>query len=184
MDDLPMVVTFAGTIAVTSLTRCPATIRISVDATGRCDTPASYSMDVIVRDEAVPTVWTKAQGGATGMNGTFVLPFSASLGDNVRIDASAVAIAVTCPSQNATVRQPVYSGQQTGPNRVDVVGTVAISNVTGGPATIRVEVSGTDPCGNRGTAARDVQVDGLSPPEGPSTGPGSETAPVSATAFL
>jgi hypothetical protein len=106
-----------------------------------------------------------------------VLPFSATLRDDVRLAPSDVVVSVTNPSQNATVRLPSFTLQAVAPDQVDVVGTVVIAGVTEDPATIRVEVSGSDPCDNVGTDAREVIVTGAAAPEGVSPGPGGEALP-------
>ena len=180
---LPLLVLFSGTIRVSSLVRCPGTVRIVVEGADHCAEPLDQSVDVVVRDVGMPVVATSAQGGSTGMNGSYVLPFSASLRDDGRLDAASVVVAVTNPSQNAVVRQPVYTAQQVAPDRVDVTGTVTISNLASDKATIRVEVAGADFCTNRATDAQEVEVTGTTQPDGEAMGEDDDVTPVLATAF-
>lgn len=158
-------VTFSGTVTVSDLTGCPAVVRVQVDGADGCALAASDFADVTVIDPIAPTVVTQATGGEVGPTCTYVLPFSATLNDNCKIDAADVAVTITNPSNNATLGIPQYVAQQVAPGHVEVSGTVLVSDLQSCPARILVEVGIGDGCSNAASDTSEVEVIDTTPPE-------------------
>ena len=74
--------------------------------------------------------------------------FSATVTDNCGVTPGAVTVVVTLPTGNATLGTPTINKTQNGQGRVDVSGSVLVSNLSGCPATVQVTVDATDCCSN------------------------------------
>lgn len=79
--------------------------------------------------------------------------FSATVTDNCCIDPGNVVVTVTLPSGNATLGTPTITKTPVGSNRVDINGSVLVSDLDGCPATVQATVDATDCCGNSASTA-------------------------------
>ncbi len=158
-------VDFSGTVTVSDLSSCPSIVRITAVGTDGCGLADDAIADVTVLDPTPPVVVTDATGGEVGPTCTYLLPFTAVLTDNCAIDPSDVIVNVTNPSNNATVDIPQWVTAQPLPGRLEVTGTVLVSDLTSCPAVIRVDVGIADQCGNASNDTIDVEVVDVTPPE-------------------
>lgn len=158
-------VDFSGTVTVSDLTGCPAVVRIEVTGEDGCGLEDSDIADVTVLDPVDPVVVTDATGGEVGATCTYLLPFSAVITDNCDLDPSDVVVTITNPSNNATVDTPDYQVAQPQDNRLEVTGTVLVSDLMSCPAVIRVEVGIADGCDNAASDTTEVEVVDVTPPQ-------------------
>jgi hypothetical protein len=111
-----------------------------------------------------PTVALNVTGGSVDANCVGLVSFSATVTDDCRVDAGDVATAVTLLTANATLGVPVVNVVQTDVRTVTITGSVAVSNLTGSPAVVQVQVSGADECLNPFLATQTASVVDASPP--------------------
>jgi len=163
----PNEVSVTGSVLVSDLTSCPATIELRVDADDCCDNPAETCVataDVV--DETQPELTCSATGGVVDENCEYLLPFDATITDNCCVDRDDVRVDVTLLTGNATLGVPTINKTQVSPDEVSVTGSVLVSDLTSCPATVEVRVEADDCCENAGepcVATADVTDD--IPPE-------------------
>ena len=158
-------VLLSGSVAVGGVTACPVDLRVRVEATDACGAPAATALDARVVDGIAPAVAARAQGGAMNPAGLFVLPFSASILDNAPVAPGDVVVSVTNPTGNATVGTPVFLWGETTPGApAELTGLVAVTDVKGFPAVVRIAVDVRDGCHNAGSDVREVLVAPPVPP--------------------
>ena len=146
-----------GGVIVHSLTGCPATLTVEINATDCCGNNEVWTEDADVTDDISPgitglTVSDETVDGCCEATVTF----SATVTDNCCVTPGAVTVVVTLPSGNATLGAPTINKVQNGQGRVDVSGSVLVSDLTGCPATVEVTIAATDCCGNSAIQASDT----------------------------
>jgi hypothetical protein len=104
-------------------------------------------------------------GGAVDAGCEFTVTFSATVGDNCDLPASAVDASVALLTGNATLGTPVINKSQVDGKTVAVSGSVLVSGLTGSPATVRVTVSATDVNGHFASASGEGDVSDTTPPQ-------------------
>lgn len=160
------VVSVSGSVLVSDLTSCPATVRVRAEATdcaGNFNTRADTA-DVV--DEAPPTVECDSVGGEVDENCEFLVTFTGTVTDNCCVTPDAVDVQVELTTANATLGTPTINKTQTAPNVVDITGSVLVSDLTSCPATVRVAIAGIDCCGNpSGECETFADVVDVTPPE-------------------
>ncbi len=128
---------------------CPLDCTATLTVTDCYGETAVCESNVNVYDDSNPTIVSDAVGGLVDDECEYVLPFTATITDNCCVDPIAVSVAVTNPTNNATLSNlSVANVSQDGGKRVEVTGSVLVSDLTSCPATIRIEVNATDCCGN------------------------------------
>ncbi len=146
----PTEVLVEGTVTVSGVTACPVVVSLNITATDCCDNVANLvcaSGNIV---DVTPPVFTtcSATGGQVDDNCEYVMPFSATVTDACCVnaaDVSAVALVVT---NNATLSNLTVNKVQANQGRVDVTGSVLVSQLTSCPATVRITFSASDCCGN------------------------------------
>ena len=150
-------VSVTGSVRVSDLTGCPATVRVTVDAddcSGNSAEQCAASADIT--DNIAPTITCQASGGTVNESCTGTVRFEATVTDNCCVNAEAVSAGVELASGSATLGSPEVTKTQVGPNLVRVTGSVTVSDVSGCSATIRVQVDARDCCGNQADQCADT----------------------------
>lgn len=140
----------------------PVTLTIT-DLQGAAD---SCDASVDVNDDTNPTSVCDAVGGVVDDNCEYVLPFSATIQDNCCLDIADVSVNVSLLTGNATLGSPdIQMQRSTDGRRIDVTGTVSVSNLTSCPATVRVTVDALDCWGNHAEqCVAEADVNDVTPP--------------------
>jgi len=129
--------TITNTAVVTSLDPDP-------DNTNNTASEVTTVIDVTPPE----VVFCNAFGGAVDANCEFTVTFTARVTDDCCVNADDVSVLVDLPTANATLGVPTINKQQVGEDRVDVSGSVLVSDLTGCPATVRVRINAEDCSGN------------------------------------
>ena len=153
-----------GTVTVSDITACPAQVDVKVEGKDACGAVGTQHQTVSVNETEPPVVAVSATGGDVGPACTYLMPFTARVTDNCRVDAADVQVLVSNPSANATLDPPTISKVQTTAQQVDITGTVLVSDLTSCPAVIQVDVKATDVCGNAAANLATAQVFDRIPP--------------------
>ena len=141
-------VTITGSVMVSDVTVCPASVSVSVTALDCCGESTLRTESAQVIDDTPPSISGSATGGTVDANCEYLVPFSATITDNCCIDFVDVTVDATLPTANATLGTPdVYISQQPD-GSVMVTGSVLVSDLEGCPATVRVTVDAIDCCDN------------------------------------
>jgi len=150
-------VDISGSVPVSDLNGCPATVQVTVDATDCCGNSASDVQTGNVIDTTAPVISNLTVSDETvDDNCEATVMFSATVTDNCCIDADSVVVNVTLPTGNATLGTPTITKTQFSTNQVDISGSVLVSDLNGCPATVQVTVDATDCCGNIGIQASET----------------------------
>jgi hypothetical protein len=91
--------------------------------------------------------------------------FSATVQDDCGVLAGDVSVNVSALTANFTLGTPTVQTSQLFDNQVGVEGSVLVSDLTGGPARLRVSIGGTDNCSLQEESFRDVEITDDTPPE-------------------
>jgi hypothetical protein len=144
-------VSVSGSVLVSDLTGCPATIEVRIEATDACGNPAEPCIATAdVTDEIAPQLTCDATDGAVDANCEYLLPFNATITDNCCVNRDDVRVAVSLLTGNATLGSPTINKTQVSPSQVSVTGSVLVSDLTDCPATVEVRVEADDCCHNAG----------------------------------
>ena len=143
-----------GSVQVSDLNGCPATVEVTIDATDCCGNNSSDSQTGDVIDTTAPVISDLVVSDET-VDDTCeaTVTFSATVTDNCCVNSDDVTVNVSLPSGNATLGTPTITKTQNGNGEVDVTGSVQVSDLNGCPATVEVAVDATDCCGNAATQA-------------------------------
>ncbi|MHC5024762.1 MAG: reprolysin-like metallopeptidase [Planctomycetota bacterium] len=138
---------------------------------GRVKVQASSSIffdvnpnDFEVVEQAPDVIWPAIPDGTVDDQCEATVEFTATVQDDCGILANDVSVSVQPLSANFTLGTPVVGIQQLFPNQVGVTGSVLVSDLTGGPASLRVTVDGTDNCSLMTSESRDVTITDDTPP--------------------
>lgn len=98
-----------------------------------------------------PVVSVEASSGEVDDACEFLVQFSATVTDQCGVSANNVSVGFTPLGNNFTLGVPTVNTVQNGAAQVDVSGSVLISDLTGSPATLDIQVEATDACGAQTT---------------------------------
>ena len=151
-------VDITGSVLVFGLTGRPATVQVTVNADDCCGNGTSQVQgtgDVI--DTTDPLISGVAVSDeSVDENGQATVTFSATVTDNCSVTPGGMTVDVTLSTGNATLGTPTIHKVQNGQGRVDVSGSVLVSNLSGCPATVQVTVDADDCCGNGASQAQET----------------------------
>jgi len=147
----------SGTIAIHSLTGCPATLEIEIDATDCGGNHDDWTEDAQVEDEIIPVIHDLRVDEHVVVDDCCeaVVTFDGYVTDNCCVASGGFAIGVTNPTSDATVdftQAADVTFTQGEQGRVDFAGEIAVSALTDGAATVNLGIDATDCCGNPSTA--------------------------------
>jgi len=117
---------------------------VTLTITDRFGQTDSCAARVTLLDETAPTITCNATGGQVDGNCEFVVTFSATVLDNCCVDVDDVTVTVTNPTGNATLGVPSINKAQVGDRRVNVTGSVLVSDLTSCPATVQISTAAQD----------------------------------------
>lgn len=139
-----------GSVTVSAVSGCPVVVSISVTATDCCDNVANLTCDSGEIVDITPPVFTfcTVVGGEVDDNCEYLMPFSASITDSCCINVSDVGGSLAVITNNAVLSNVTANFVQVNQGRVDLNGTVLVSQLTSCPATIRLTLGAVDCCGN------------------------------------
>ena len=156
----PTRVDIAGTVTVSNLTSCPATVDLDIDAEDCTGNTSTLGDSVTVSDSTGPT-YSVIQGFPFGEQSmdedcSLTFPIEILVADNCRIDEANVTVTVSDPA-DATVTDTLAKAQE-GANAVRITGNMTISSLTDGESTVSVDVTSSDCCGNGGSLSHGLTV--------------------------
>jgi hypothetical protein len=140
----------SGSVLVSNLTGCPATVEATIDATDCCGNGATQVSDTgDVNDSTIPVIAWDTELPASPQHVSsdtcaITLPIQATVTDNCCILAGNVSVDISVT--NATIAHDV-TVVQVGDD-VLVSGAITVSALIGCPAVLSVEIDATDCCGN------------------------------------
>ena len=143
----------SGTIVVHSLTGCPATIEVEIDATDCGGNHHEWTESAEVRDDILPEIQTLRVDEHVVLDECCetVVTFDGTVVDNCCVHADGITITVTNPTNNAAVEFDQATDvrfTQCVLGQVDFSGEIAVPCVSSCPAIVQVTVNATDCCGN------------------------------------
>lgn len=154
----------SGSVLVSALSGCPATVQVTIDATDCCGNDATQVSDTgYVTDTSIPVindlvvddhVLVSADCCETTVN------FTANVTDNCCIVPDNVAVTVTLPTNNAILENIVVNRVQNGQGRVDITGSADVRCLTSCPARVEVHIEATDCCGNDAVPVSSTATEG------------------------
>jgi hypothetical protein len=113
---------------------------------------SSCDAEVDVIDNTDPTTTCDATAGLADENCEYDMPFTATIDDNCCVNPDDVTVNVSLTTANATLGTPSISKvSSNNGTRVEVSGTVLVSDLTSCPATVEVTVDAVDCWGNSTT---------------------------------
>ena len=143
-------VDITGTVTVSNLTSCPATVDLDIDAEDCTGNTSTSGDSVTVSDLSAPTLtWIiDLPDTAQSMDEdcSLTLPVEMLVEDNCCIVAGGVDITLT-DAGDVTVADTLTKTQE-GANAVRITGDVTLSALTDGEATVDLDVDATDCCNN------------------------------------
>jgi hypothetical protein len=119
--------------------------------------------DFTVTEEG-PVVTASITGGDVDDDCEVLVTFSGTVTDDCSVDDDDVDVTISLPFGGATLGTPTIELTQVDAATVEVSGSVLVSNLTGGPATVRIEIDAEDGCGNTGSDSADDTVQDTTPP--------------------
>ena len=162
----------SGTVTVSDLSGCPATVRIRLDAQDCCGNLAAQlegSFDV--SDDIVPVVSALVVSNELVSDECCLatVTFVAEVTDNCCLSWEAVTVDVSLPTGNAVLETIDPHVSQIDANRVEIVGSADVRCLTSCPARVQVTINAVDCCGNSADTRTSKIDEGLvidtSPPE-------------------
>ena len=105
-----------------------------------------------------PEIAAEAQGGAVDGSCQFTATFTATITDACGINADTVTVDAVVQGDNADLSNLTFNPQQVDQSTVQVDGSVMVSNVSGGPATVLFDIAAADTCGLAGGVVAEAQV--------------------------
>ncbi len=160
----PTTVTVQGSVLVSALTGSPATVQVQVNTADCCGATASCISTANVTDPIPPQITCDIIGGPVDDRCERLVTFSALVKDNCCVNAASVTAQVALLTANATLGVPSVTVVQAGPGIVTVTGSVLVSGLLGGPATLQLLVQGSDCAGNAASCSRNADVVDVTPP--------------------
>ncbi len=143
--------TITGKVDVQNLTSCPATVHVTLDAqdcAGNAAAQSQASGNVVdATSPAIANLVVTPQDGLVDGACEEPVTFSATVTDDCCIDPGSVI--VTPSVANATMSAVVIDKVAFGAKEVRITGSLLVSDLTGCPAIVRVDVSATDSRANR-----------------------------------
>lgn len=136
--------------------------RIMVEAVGNIFFDIS-DLPFAVADQA-PVIVVDAVGGDVDDACEYLVTFSATVTDDGEVAAADVDVTVSLTTGNATLGTPTINKVQANANTVTVTGNVLVSDLTGSPATVLVEVDAMDACGAMASEQAEADVSDTTPP--------------------
>lgn len=136
--------------------------RIRINAVGNIFFTLSET-DFTVTEEG-PEVTASITGGDVDDDCEVLVTFSGTVTDDCSVDDDDVDVTISLPFGGATLGTPTIEKTQVDGATVEVSGSVLVSNLTGGPATVRIEIDAEDGCGNTGSESADATVQDTTPP--------------------
>lgn len=104
--------------------------------------------DFTVESNDPTTDLISATGGSVDDNCQRLVTFAAVFSDDCELLSGDVDVSVSIPSANASFDPPTINKTQIDGQTVGVNGSVLVYTLTGSPATVRVDYTVTDNCGN------------------------------------
>jgi hypothetical protein len=131
---------------------------VTIDAADCCGNDAAQASDTgDVTDTSIPVINDLTVSDETvDANCEATVTFSAMVTDNCCVTPGGVTVNVTLPTGNATLGTPTINKTQNGQGRVDISGSVLVSDLIGCPAMVQVTVDATDCCDNNATQASET----------------------------
>jgi hypothetical protein len=111
-----------------------------------------------------PAIVCDIVGGEVDDDCEFLATFTGTVTDDCSVDDGDVDIVLSLPLGGATLGTPTVNKVQVDGATVTVSGSVLVSDLTGGPVTVRLSIGAEDNCGNTGTCQSDAQVADTTPP--------------------
>lgn len=150
-----------GSVPVSHLDGCPATVQVTIDTVDCCGNSATQSSATgNVIDSITPSIaWTTSLPPSpqyTDANCLITIPIYATVSDNCCISAANVTKSIVV-TNNATVVDTVII-TQIDDNHVRVSGDITVSALTGCPAVLTVGITGTDCCVNTNSWTSSVNI--------------------------
>ncbi len=125
---------------------------VSLTITDLQGASASCSAQVDVIDNTNPTSTCDATSGLADAACEYLLPFTATINDNCCLTTADVAVDVKLITGNATLASPtIVKALVANGTRVEVSGSVLVSDLTSCPATVEIKVDADDCWGNSAT---------------------------------
>ena len=149
----PNEVLVSGTIVVRSLTGCPATLEIAIDASDCGGNGNTWDESAEIRDDILPAISVLRVDEHVVLDECCeaIVTFDGTVEDNCCVHADGITITVTNPTGNATVTFDQATDVQFTQcllGQVDFSGEIAVRCVTSCPAIVQVTVNANDCCGN------------------------------------
>ena len=146
-------VTVSGTIVVYSLTGCPATLEIEIDATDCGGNQNVWTEIATVEDDIVPVIRDLRVDKHVVLDACCegIVTFDGTVEDNCCVLPNGITIEVTHPTGNAVIefsQAADVAFQQVTAHRVDFSGEVHVRCLADCPAIAGVTVNADDCCGN------------------------------------
>jgi len=114
--------------------------------------------------EDPPDVSLTVNGGEVDENCEFTLTFEADVTDDCSVDAADITVTIGQVGDVATIGTPTINKQQINDTTVEIDGSVLISDLSGSPAQIGVEIDAVDGCGFEGDGFELADVEDTTPP--------------------
>lgn len=143
-----------GTVPVSGLVDCSATVRITVNAVDRCNNAAIPCVaTAVVSDTTAPQISAcSAQTANTDATCAATMNFSVTVNDNCGVDPQGLMVTPTLTAGNATFGTPSYTAEPLSPTQTRFVGTLPITELMGCAATVRLTFVAQDRCGRASAA--------------------------------
>lgn len=137
------------------------TLSARLQVIANVDVPYAFLDEAVTIVSAPPQIASTAQGGAVDENCERTVTFSATITDDCAPDTATVS--VTLIGDNATLGEPDYEVVETDTS-LEVNGTILVSGLTGSPALVLIEYTGTDNCGRVAMDSDTASVSDEMPP--------------------
>lgn len=128
----------------------PGTFNSFISFQGNEVATALIATSPFTLDDTAPAIVCNATSVDADTNCEATVPFSATITDNCCLDPNDVSVMVS--ATGATAGMPSFTVTQVGPSELSISGTVAVSDVTGCPASIDITIDAVDCCGNAATS--------------------------------
>jgi len=137
-------VDLSGSVRVYAITDAPVELQLAVSALDCAGNPASCERTATVDEAGGPAITCSATGGTLDETCAFVVTFEGLVEDVCCVLAEDVTVAVELATGEAVLGIPSISKSQVGPGRVEVAGSVEVTDVTAAPAMVRVTIGAAD----------------------------------------
>ena len=174
-------VDISGSVLVSNLSGCPATVQVTVDATDCCGNSASQVQATGDITDLIEPVINNLQFNTDATHAVqetdyyvgdcceTAVFFSANVTDNCCVVPDNVVVTVTLPTDNAILENIIVNRVQNGQGQVDITGSADVRCLTSCPARVEVRIEATDCCGNDAAPVTSTETEGRvydeTPPE-------------------